>query len=753
MEAKMKIEEIAKRMNEIGGSDGTFADKEEQARLREEYFKLEQEMVRLNTALMITEEYQAEIERAERQWEADNEAANNEALKKLRRHMPVNIRHLSEAELTTTLSPNGKYLPISIAKKFKRTNILQCLRLNPNDLECMHSATLENMRVTGLTLTERRALFAHFKPIGPKWEKNKAEKMTERKWTWYQMMKNNFKEALAPYQRHIEQFGPPENHQCTLTGKQCPIKADKIIDYDGDYGWTTEAKYEVSKVRKADVEDSGAQAMAEARELAKEKKANGRTDQLKKHYKGKLLQVSKANGSCESMDEAMDHMEFNIMRWIEFIMEKGENESEADKKKEVANFTDALIEFKLKVLDFAQRSGMQMTGKKTDGGDKPDIRSSVEASLAEEVFECSIEFFGFITKRMREIGIKDTRVLKTIETLVGILDELHGRNQALFQSLGTKRSERSRKLKKSADLKKEVEEKLKCQKVPNPICKDYKPRTPATLNLTAPMDTPVNIEAPYSGDVAVINFKKPPTNGRLTIQPNNTVTYTPNPGFVGIDEFIVEFCYTDARCDTVNVVIDVKSGPNTSNVPADSSKGLYALRALVLIPLIFAAVFVGKRYMTRNRPRVSETIKPSSNTAPDLPLTSLPDIIETSPSPSALHSTTHGVIGPAITATAVSFDEIASRQSSNDGVRQPARKGQSPPGIESHMLSNKDQCRTHSEENREVAFAKFGSRGILKLLENLLLCFVFFACVLHSFTFYMTFMHLIFFIGILIFAL
>jgi hypothetical protein len=461
MEAKMKIEQIAKRMNEIGGSDVTVADKEEQAKLREEYFKLEQEMERFNTALMITEEYQAEIERAERQWEADNEAANNEALKKLRRHMPVNIRHLSEAELTTTPSPNGKYLPISIAKKFKRTNILQCIRLNPDDLECMHPATLENMRVTGLTLTERRALYAHFKPIGPKWEKNKAEKMTERKWTWYQMMKNNFKEALAPYQRHIEQFGPPENHHCTSIGKQCPIKADKIIDYDGDYGWTTDAKYEVSEVRKADVEDSGAKAMAEARELAKEKKANERADQLKKHYKGKLLQVSKANGSCESMDEAMDHMEFNIMRWIEFVIEKGENESEADKKKEVANFTDALNEFKLKVLDFAQRSGMQMTGKKTAGGDKPDIRSSVEASLAEEVFECSIEFFGFITKRMREIGVKDTRVLKTTEMLVGILDELHGRNLALFQSLGTKRSERSRKLKKSADLKKEVEEKLK----------------------------------------------------------------------------------------------------------------------------------------------------------------------------------------------------------------------------------------------------------------------------------------------------
>lgn len=460
-EAKGKVEEIAKRMNEIGGSDVTVADKEEQNRLREEYFKLEQEMERYNTALVLSEEYQAEQDRLERKWEADNEPANIEALKKLRRHMPVNIRHLSEADLTTKPSPNGKYLSSAIAKKFKRTNILQCLRLNPDDLECMHPATLENMRVTGLTLTERRALYIHFKPIGPKWEKNKAEKMTERKWVWYQMMKNNFKENVAPYQRHVDQYGPPENHTCPLIGKQCPIKADKVMDYDEDYGWTEAAEFELSDVRKADVEDSGAKAMAEALNFAKEKKANERADLLKKHYKGKLLQVSKANGSCESMDESMDQMENNAIRWIENILNKGDSSAEADKKKEVANFTDALNEFKLKLLNFAQRSGMQMSGKKTAGGDSPDIRSSVEASLAEEVFECSMEFFAFIRNRMKQLAIMDTRATKTIEMLEGILNELHDRNLILFEALGAKRMTRSRKLRSMSDLKKEAEDKRK----------------------------------------------------------------------------------------------------------------------------------------------------------------------------------------------------------------------------------------------------------------------------------------------------
>ena len=470
-EAKVKVEQIAKRMNEIGGSDVTAADKEEQNRLREEYFKLEQEMERYNTALMLTEEYQAEQERVERQWEESNLPGNVAALKMLRRHMPVKIRHMSEAELASTPTPNGKFLPRTIAKKFKRTNVLQLLRLNPDDIERMHPSTLENMRVTGLTLTERRALYEHLRVLGPRWEKNKAEKMTERKWTWYQMMKNNFKENLAPYLRHVAQYGPPENHPyatrdnpdsgCPLIGKQCPIKADKIIDYDNDYGFTDEAEYEVSEVRKADTDDPGAKAMQEALELMREKKANERADLLKKHYKGKLLQVSKANGSCEAMDESMDKMENHMLKWYGLILGKNGKETEDDQKKEVANFTEALNELKLATLDFAQRSGMQTSGKKKAGGDKDDIRSPVECGLSEEVCELSQELFSFMRERLKQTGIRDTRVTKTIELLETILSELHSKNLATLEKLGVKRPDRSRKLKKKEDIKKEAQDKLK----------------------------------------------------------------------------------------------------------------------------------------------------------------------------------------------------------------------------------------------------------------------------------------------------
>jgi hypothetical protein len=385
--------------------------------------------------------------------------------------MPVKIRHMSEAQLCSDPSPNGKFLPKAIAQKFKRTNVLQSLRLNPDDIERMHPSTLENMRVTGLTLTERRAIYLHYERLGPKWEKNKAEKMTERKWTWYTMMKNNFKENLASYLRHVEQYGPPGKHPyatrdnpgvgCPLLGKQCPIKADLVIDYNNDYGYTDADEYEVSEVRKADTEDPGAKAMNEALELMREKKSNERADILKKHYKGKLLQVSKANGSCEAMDESMDKMEYHMLGWIETSLHSADKEAgDSEKRKEVANFTEALNELKLAVLDFSQRSGMQISGAKKAGGDAVDPRSSVEAALSEEVTECSGILFNYIKTRMSKMQ-KDTRVEKTIELLEGMLSELHGRNIALLKKLGVDRHARSRKLKKVEDIKKEIENKMK----------------------------------------------------------------------------------------------------------------------------------------------------------------------------------------------------------------------------------------------------------------------------------------------------
>jgi hypothetical protein len=65
----------------------------------------------------------------ERKTGDDNAPPENlEALKKLRRHMPVNIKNMKPSSQNQP-TPNGKFRPTRLLKKkkFKRTNVLQCL--------------------------------------------------------------------------------------------------------------------------------------------------------------------------------------------------------------------------------------------------------------------------------------------------------------------------------------------------------------------------------------------------------------------------------------------------------------------------------------------------------------------------------------------------------------------------------------------------------------------------------------------------
>jgi hypothetical protein len=225
---------------------------------------------------------------------------------------------------------------------------------------------------------------------------------------------------------------------------------------------------EVSDVKKADVEDSGAKAKSEALELMKEKKANERADKLKKHYKGKLLNVSKANGSCESMDDTMDKMEFGLEKWIEDVMDLGDDKSKLTddvKKKEVASFNLVMNECKLTIYDFCGRSGMQLSGKKS-ADEKPDPRSAIECTLAGEVRETFLIFSKFIQDRMKTTEMMDTKIKNTNNDLTGLLTELHGRNEKTLAALGVEKGERSRQLKTVALIEKETKEKIAARAPP-----------------------------------------------------------------------------------------------------------------------------------------------------------------------------------------------------------------------------------------------------------------------------------------------
>ncbi|OEU07346.1 hypothetical protein FRACYDRAFT_251151 [Fragilariopsis cylindrus CCMP1102] len=439
--AKQKVHEIAKRMSELHDNTTT-------ANVEMEYFQLEQEMEKYVAALELTEEWIEEQAEEERKWEESIQDDNEVAYRNILRHMPVEVRNMSEAQLTNDQSPNGKYLPNATAKKFKRTNVLQMLRSSPDEISVWHPSTLENMRVTGLTLTERRALYHHLKPIGIRWNANASkggggDKMMERKRVWFETTKSNFKERLNAYQRHIDRYGPHaggeggrgEGGGCPLLGKQCPIKADKLVDYSGDYGYPEESVHFQQKQKQSGDSNDGSASSRDSTKgkdhtnnhdrngisslYQREKKERERNYAIKIHYKD-VLQASLASGSCEDMDEMMDKIESLQEKWI------------------------LLTETKASLYSFAERSGMKLTGIKQRPSESScfqspllldDLRSMVEISLCEEIIEVTGDLFEGIEERMVKIHIEDGRLKFTIEQLKVLLGDLQDLNTQTMDRL------------------------------------------------------------------------------------------------------------------------------------------------------------------------------------------------------------------------------------------------------------------------------------------------------------------------------
>eukprot|EP00980_Cylindrotheca_fusiformis_P005215 scaffold1118_cov135-Cylindrotheca_fusiformis.AAC.13 len=263
-EARSKVEELGAQIKEIGMKMASVSVPKEMAALEKEYVGLSSELDKYNNAMMLTKEWAAEQMEKERLWEERVRVKNEDALRMIRRHMPINIRDMSEGALITETTPNGKKLPQKIARKFKRTNILLLLRMDPSAIEPMHPSSLESMRTTGLTLTERRALHEHLKTLGTRWKGLANDKMAERKWMWHESLRSKFRELVDKYDEHVEKYGPPDNHPyakhsdptvvgCPLLGNQCPVKADLAVDYSGDYGFPEDAEYRTDAVAKSNL--------------------------------------------------------------------------------------------------------------------------------------------------------------------------------------------------------------------------------------------------------------------------------------------------------------------------------------------------------------------------------------------------------------------------------------------------------------------------------------------------------------------
>jgi hypothetical protein len=186
-------------------------------------------------------------------WDETNATDNQTALVMIKRHMHVEVRNMTEKELITEPTPNGRFLPRILAKRFKQWNILQLLRRHPDDIDHLPARTLESLRSNGLTITERRALQAHLSTISSKWQLNTAFSSTKtnleaiRKWLWYCNLRNRLKEELDDYERHLNQHGHPAVEDCNLSEGECPLKADHTIGYyGGDYGFPVLDGYETS---------------------------------------------------------------------------------------------------------------------------------------------------------------------------------------------------------------------------------------------------------------------------------------------------------------------------------------------------------------------------------------------------------------------------------------------------------------------------------------------------------------------------
>ncbi|CAJ1963586.1 unnamed protein product [Cylindrotheca closterium] len=249
-EAKAKVAEVTEKIKAVAEKMMSTSDTREAAMLEKDYESLSSELTRYQSAMMESKEWAVEQLEKERQWEESVRERNQNALKMIRRHMPVKIRDMSEEDLVKKTTPNGKVLPQQIARKFKRTNILLLLRMDPSSIEPMHPSSLESMRTTGLTLTERRALHEHLRDLGPRWKTLANDKMAERKWMWHESLRSKFKELVNAYDAHVEKYGPEGNPNM---GNRCPVNADRAVDYSGDYGFPEDAEFKVDSVAKSNL--------------------------------------------------------------------------------------------------------------------------------------------------------------------------------------------------------------------------------------------------------------------------------------------------------------------------------------------------------------------------------------------------------------------------------------------------------------------------------------------------------------------
>ncbi|CAI5703115.1 unnamed protein product [Peronospora effusa] len=344
--------------------------------------------------------------------------------------------------------------------------------MDPADIAKNHPSLLENLRVTGLSVTERRAMHMHLRDVAVTWKAQQGEEMTKKKYEWFKTLKETFKTVVNSYNKHVKQYGPEDNHPyatrddpdigCPMIGKQCPIKANKIPSYDQDLGYPDGDVYMESSVQKGNPDDAGARALAEAQEMARAKLANSRADALKKHYRNVRL-VAEANGACELIDTSMDQIENRQLQWFQARLKRrlDRTETAATIKVELAEFGELVNETRLVSLKFAERSGMNLSGKRNTALDSKDTRSSIECNLILLYCDALTDCFDGIIERMDEVKASDKRLRSAIPVIRGIMKDLADKSRGTLDSLKDKGPPMTRRVKTRTEIMKEAKEKNK----------------------------------------------------------------------------------------------------------------------------------------------------------------------------------------------------------------------------------------------------------------------------------------------------
>ncbi len=123
------------------------------------------------------------------------------------------------------------------------------------------------------------------------------------------------------------------------------------------------------------------------------------------------------------------------------------------------------------------------------------------------------------------------------------------------------------------------------------VCVTVQPPADANPDVAfTPIETPVVIAVlanDFGVDITITDFTQP-ENGTATLNPDNTFTYTPNPGFTGDDYFTYQICDAFGNCDETVVAVNVYDGEITGNNPptANNDTAETPINTPVTVPVL-----------------------------------------------------------------------------------------------------------------------------------------------------------------------